>query len=102
MPSLDVLATAHPVEPAAPLSRLRELFVTDFGDITGEFVQNGSSSEFHTTYNTVPVVIRIQESPRGEAEYVINGNHWFPPGDFRTKTLEERQALLLTAVRLYG
>ncbi len=101
MPNLDVLATAHPVTLDSPLDRLRESFMSDFGDITGEFVQTGSSSEFHTDYNQVAVVIRIQESPRGAAEYVINGNKWYPPSDFRTRSLEDRQGLLIAAVRLY-
>lgn len=101
MPSLDDLSTTHPVAQDSPLDRLRESFVTDFGDITGSFVQNGSSSEFHATYAGTLVNIRIHESPRGVAEYTINGNKWYPPGDMPTRPLAERQALLIDAVRRY-
>jgi hypothetical protein len=97
--SLDDLATAHPVPEQK--SGLQELFVSDFGDITGSFVEQDSSTEFHATLNGQLIVIRIQRSPRGLAEYVINGNLWHPSGDFRALEIAQRQAQLIDAVRRY-
>jgi hypothetical protein len=97
--SLDDLATVHPVPNQK--SGLQELFVSDFGDITGSFVEQDDSTEFHASLDSRMVIIRIQRSPRGLAEYVINGNIWYPSGDFRALELEQRQDQLINAVRRY-
>lgn len=97
--SLDDLAIAHPVPERK--SGMQELFVSDFGDIVGSFVEQNSSTEFHATMDGQLVVIRIQRSPRGLAEYVINGNPWHPSGDFRALEIAQRQEQLINAVRRY-
>lgn len=99
MISLDDLATKYPVSERN--SGLRDMFVSDFGDITGTFEEQQGSTEFHSTIDGQLVVIRIQRSPRGLAEYVINGNTWHPPGDLRALDLEQRQMHLINAVRRY-
>jgi len=100
MPSMDDLSTAHPVAPSTELEQHRNLFASDFGDITGTWVQNGSVTEFHATLDGRPIKISVY-TVRGIAQYVINGNTWHPSGDFRTLELAQRQQQLIDAVRRY-
>lgn len=97
--SLDDLAVNHPVPEQK--SGLQELFVSDFGEITGDFVEKDGSAEFHATLDGRPVVIQMYRSRVGQISYVINGNTWHPPGSLRAMELDERQAHLVNAVRRY-
>jgi hypothetical protein len=99
MPSLDELSNLYPVPPKKETG-FRELFIADFGDITGTFMEKDTCTEFHTTFGGKPVVIVIYRSPGSLTEYTINGNS-AQMGDLRFLTLEQRQEKLLNTVRFY-
>ena len=103
MPTLDDLVTKVTIPAPDPLGAFRISFTDDFGELEGgDFLMDGSLPTWRSTVNGKPVSIRGQTAPSGAREYVLNGSRLTLPGDFHERPLDERQALLVQALRRYA